>query len=243
MINIEKPLFTLLLFFSLYSCNPIGEDQKITNLPKVEVNIQPDNNTSPDTVISIPPKETTLIDDTSFVKLIEYDSSFSFDMRYATNNNFLHTVVYDCSDCLIRNIVAKALIKANKQAIKQGYRIRFFDCYRPLDVQKEMWKVYPNAKYVANPAKGSVHNRGGAVDITLETLDGKQVDMGTPFDHFGKEAHHDYLDLPDSILLNRKTLKNIMQENGFSPIKSEWWHYNFIGSKDYPISNFKTSCN
>ena len=80
--------------------------------------------------------------------------------------------MYDCAECFLRLKTVKALIMANDKFIKKGYKIKLFDCYRPLDIQKKMWALVPNPEYVADPAKGSIHNRGGAVDITLVTLDG-----------------------------------------------------------------------
>ncbi|WP_258102192.1 M15 family metallopeptidase [Marinoscillum pacificum] len=177
-----------------------------------------------------------------FVKLKELDKSFAYDMRYATDNNFLKEAVYDCADCVIRKIVADSLMKANEYFKSKGYTIQFFDCYRPLDVQKKMWKVLPNSTYVANPQYGSIHNRGGAVDITLIDVEGNSLNMGTEFDHFGEEAHHAYQDLPDEVLANRKLLKEGMIKFGFNPIRSEWWHYNFGPSKQYEVSNFPVKC-
>lgn len=182
------------------------------------------------------------IPDTSFIFLETLSIDFAYDMKYATNDNFLDTAIYTCDKCLIRKEVAKSLINANNKLIKQGYRIKLFDCYRPLSIQKMMWKVFPNGKYVANPKYGSIHNRGGAVDITIVHLEGKTVDMGTKFDHFGKEAHHSYTALPDSILANRKLLRSTMEASGFSAISSEWWHYNSEKAKTYPISDFETKC-
>ncbi len=184
----------------------------------------------------------TQTDEGDFIKLKEMDESFVYDMRYATNNNFLKKKVYSCDDCVIRKEVAKSLIKANDEFKKQGYRIKFYDCYRPLDVQKIMWEVYPDARYVANPATGSIHNRGGAVDITLVDAKGIELDMGTDFDHFGKEAHHAYTQLDSAVLANRKLLKQGMELHGFSAIRTEWWHYNFGEAKKYPVSNFKVEC-
>ena len=180
--------------------------------------------------------------DQDFVRLADLSTQFVFDMRYATDNNFIGKRVYDCADCLVRIKVAKALISANESFMKKGYRIKFFDCYRPLDVQKVMWKVYPNPSYVADPKKGSIHNRGGAVDITLVDEHGQELLMGTSFDHFGKEAHHAYQNLPQEVLDNRKLLKEGMKLAGFNPITTEWWHYNFGEAIRYAISNFKTEC-
>ena len=177
-----------------------------------------------------------------FVRLEDLDSTFRYDMRYATTNNFLKEKVHECDDCVIRREVALSLIAANNYFMERGYRIKFFDCYRPLDVQKKMWKVLSDPQYVADPSKGSVHNRGGAVDITLVDLDDRELDMGTGFDHFGVEAHHAYEDLSTEILSNRRLLKEGMEANGFSPIKSEWWHYNFVTSQKFAVSNFQVEC-
>lgn len=181
--------------------------------------------------------------DTTFVRLKDYSDDFVYDMRYATENNFLEAQVYDCGECYVRAITAKALIKANKAFMKQGYRIKFFDCYRPHDVQKKMWAIVPNPTYVANPAKGSIHNKGGAVDITLTTLDGEQLNMGTTFDFFGRKARHAYQDLPKEVLENRKLLKSGMEAYGFGAITSEWWHYNYKPTLGYKVANFRWDCN
>ncbi len=180
--------------------------------------------------------------DTTFVRLADFSDGFTYDMRYATENNFLKAQVYDCAECYTRVKTAKALIKANEDFKKAGVRIRFYDCYRPNSVQYKMWKIVPNPQYVANPVKGSIHNKGGAVDITLETLAGEPLDMGTDFDFFGKRAYHDNLDLPQEILDNRKLLKETMKKNGFWSTRTEWWHYNLQGASKDPIANFKWKC-
>ncbi|QBA63844.1 M15 family metallopeptidase [Muriicola soli] len=182
------------------------------------------------------------LSDTTFVRLANYSSEFSYELRYATTNNFLKTKVYDCPECYTRKKTAVALIAANKELAERGYRIRFFDCYRPNSVQYKMWEIYPNPQYVANPDKGSIHNRGGAVDITLETLDGKVLDMGTDFDYFGREAHHDYLEMTEEVLRNRTLLKGVMEKNGFWSVRTEWWHYNLGSASRDPVANFSWKC-
>jgi zinc D-Ala-D-Ala dipeptidase len=178
-----------------------------------------------------------------FVRLEDLSDNFYYDMRYATENNFLKKKLYQCDDCVIRTEVASALIKANDYFNKKGYSIKFYDCYRPLDIQKLMWEVFPNAQYVANPEYGSIHNRGGAVDITLVNKDNVEIDMGTEFDHFGEEAHHSYTKLSKEILANRALLKEGMEMHGFTAIRTEWWHYNFGEAKKYAVSNFQVECN
>ena len=106
-----------------------------------------------------------------------------------------------------------------------------------------MWEIVPNPQYVANPDKGSIHNKGGAVDITLVDMEGNELDMGTDFDYFGKRAYHDNVDLPQKILDNRKLLKETMEAHGFWSIRTEWWHYNLSAASNDRVANFKWECN
>lgn len=180
--------------------------------------------------------------DTTFVNVKKYSSDFVLDMRYATTNNFMKTQVYDCGECYLRYKTVKALISANNEFLKLGYKIKLFDCYRPTDVQKIMFNIVPNPTYVADPKKGSIHNRGCAVDLTLVDKEGNELDMGTTFDFFGVEAAHAYQNLPKNVLENRFLLKSVLQKNGFNAIKSEWWHYNLKQEKLDNLSNFKWKC-
>lgn len=188
-------------------------------------------------------QEDAAISDTTFVNLKDYSTDFVYDMKYATEDNFLKAKVYDCAECFLRLKTVKALVKANKKFIRKGYRIQLFDCYRPLDIQKRMWQIVSNPEYVADPAKGSIHNRGGAVDITLVDSNGIALDMGTPFDFFGPEAGHYFENLSDEVKQNRVLLKKIMQKSGFIPFNSEWWHYNLKNASKDRVSNTKWSCN
>ena len=182
------------------------------------------------------------IADTTFVRLADFSDGFAYDLRYATTNNFLKEQVYDCAECYVRAKTAKALLRANKDFKVAGTKIKFFDCYRPNSVQYKMWKLVPNPQYVANPVKGSIHNRGGAVDITLVTLEGMELDMGTDFDFFGKRAYHDNRALPQKVLDNRKLLKETMEKNGFWSIRTEWWHYNLKAATRDKVADFKWEC-
>lgn len=182
------------------------------------------------------------IPDTTFVDLRNYSADFIYDIKYATGDNFLKVKVYDCAECYLRLKTAEALIEANAEFLLKGYRIKIFDCYRPLDVQKRMWKIVSNPDYVANPAKGSIHNRGAAVDITLVDREGREVDMGTAFDHFGPEAAVDYAKFSATVKSNRKLLQETMSKHGFTVLRSEWWHFNYNGASTQKISNFKWDC-
>jgi len=180
--------------------------------------------------------------DSAFVALSSYSGSFAYDMKYATPDNFLKTAVYDCPKCFLRLQTVKALIAANQEFRKKGYSIKLFDCYRPLSVQQKMWRIVSDPKYVADPAKGSIHNRGGAVDLTLVDEKGKELDMGTPFDFFGPQASHKFQDLPAEVKRNRRMLRRIMERHGFERFDSEWWHYNLTGSRQFPVADQKWPC-
>ncbi|KRD61499.1 peptidase M15 [Flavobacterium sp. Root935] len=182
------------------------------------------------------------ISDTTFVNLRDYSNDFIYDMKYATEDNFLKAKVYDCAECMLRLKTVKALIAANTDFLKKGYRIKLFDCYRPLDIQKKMWEIVSNPEYVADPKKGSIHNRGGAVDISLVDINGKEVDMGTSFDFFGIQASHNFKQLSKEILSKRAYLKKVMIKNGFNSFDSEWWHYNLKAGLKDKVANQKWKC-
>lgn len=183
-----------------------------------------------------------IVTDTSFVNLKEYSNNFRYDLKYATEDNFLKEKVYDCAECFLRLKTVKALIIASDLVEKDGYKIKLFDCYRSIDVQKKMWKIVNNPRYVANPATGSVHNRGKAVDLTLVDADGIELDMGTVFDFFGAKAGHNYKRLSKKVLKNRRYLKAVMIQSGFSPLVSEWWHYNLNDGIFDSVANFNWEC-
>lgn len=182
------------------------------------------------------------VDENAFVNLKDYSNDFVYDMKYATEDNFLKEKVYPCGECFLRVKTVKSLLAANVAFLDKGFKIKIFDCYRPKSIQKKMWKIVPNPTYVANPKKGSIHNRGGAVDITLIDFSGKELEMGTAFDFFGEEASHNYQNFSKKVLDNRAFLKEIMLQNNFKSFDSEWWHYNLNGSNTDEISNQKWKC-
>ena len=178
-----------------------------------------------------------------FVNIKTLSPEILLDMKYATADNFLGQVVYDCAECYLRKATAQALVAAQKDFVARGYSLKLFDCYRPLSVQKKMWKILPGTHYVANPAKGSKHNRGAAVDLTLvEIATGKEVDMGTPFDTFSPNAHHSYTDLPKEVLAHRQLLKEVLGKHNFKPIFSEWWHYEYRPEMTSPVEDLAWPC-
>ncbi|MFH0733420.1 MAG: M15 family metallopeptidase [bacterium] len=174
--------------------------------------------------------------DTSIVFLKNLDSTIVFDVKYATKDNFTKQVLYPTGNVYIRKVVGEKLVLANKY-LKEKYnlKIKVYDAYRPLSVQKIMWKIMPDNRYVADPKKGSRHNRGAAVDLTLIDENGQELDMGTPYDDFTQKAHSTYKDLPADVLKNRTILQETMKKFGFEEIESEWWHYDFKGWSKFAV--------
>ncbi len=147
------------------------------------------------------------------------------EMRYATTNNFLKQAVYGKARCLLRDPVARSLQRAQADLKTKGYGIRLYDCYRPLSVQKAMWKIFPDGRYVANPATGSRHNRGAAVDLTLVNAQGVAVEMPSDFDDFSERAYRDSPTMTAAARQHVQILTDAMTAQGFTTIESEWWHY------------------
>ncbi|MFT3710582.1 MAG: M15 family metallopeptidase [Archangium sp.] len=158
------------------------------------------------------------------------------DLRYATPDNFMKKAVYPPdARCLLLERSAKQLKAAADVLREKGFRLRLYDCYRPHHVQFELWKVMPIPGYVAEPKKGSNHNRGGAVDLGLVTLDGKDVEFPSPYDHFGKEAHHSFQGGSKESLANRELLRTTMEAAGFKKNPMEWWHYDLPDASKFPL--------
>lgn len=179
--------------------------------------------------------------DSTWVNMATLSKDFIMDIRYATTNNFMEKKIYDCGECWLKREVAMALLKAQKEMKPKGYRFKFFDCYRPRPYQQRLWDVVPDQRYVAPPAKGSMHSRGVAVDLTLCDSNGKELNMGTKFDFFGKEAYPTYTNLPKDVLHNRAALKGAMEKAGFRVAKTEWWHYSYT-KKTYPLADWVWKC-
>ena len=176
-----------------------------------------------------------------FRDLALMDSTIRQEIRYATANNFTKAVIYDCPACLLRPEVAEALVQVNQSLRKQGLYLKVFDCYRPGPYQQRLWDKVPNPDYVTPPAKGSMHSRGAAVDLTIVDATGKELNMGTEFDFFGVEAHTDNLNLPAEVLKNRNTLRDAMEATGFKGIRTEWWHFSYQ-KKQFPLSDYVWPC-
>jgi D-alanyl-D-alanine dipeptidase len=158
------------------------------------------------------------------------------DIRYATPNNFMKETLYPIAKAYLRAPAANALVEVNRELEARGLAIKVFDGYRPYRVTVKMWEPIKNPDFVADPAKGSRHNRGAAVDLTLiDRGTGAELPMPTPYDDFTSRARHDFNDLPADAIANRALLREVMVKHGFEPLPSEWWHYDFTGWERFEL--------
>lgn len=161
-----------------------------------------------------------------FVRVTDLDPSIVVDLKYATADNFTHQKVYPTNVCVLRLATAQKLAKANTQLQTMGCRIKVWDAYRPVSVQKIFWSIEPDTRFVANPsAGGSVHNRGCAVDVTLVDLNGNEPEMPSGFDDFTEKAYRSNTHMTAQAKTDVDLLTKAMTENGFLTISAEWWHF------------------
>jgi D-alanyl-D-alanine dipeptidase len=161
-----------------------------------------------------------------------------YDLRYATTNNFMKRKMYPANTDVtyLRLPAAEALKKVQEELATKGLGLKIFDAYRPYSVTVQFWELVKDERYVANPAKGSGHNRGIAVDLTIIDLkSGIELDMGTGFDNFTDTAHTNFQYLDKKVLENRKLLHSLMEKNGFKVLDTEWWHFFIPGSDRYEV--------
>ncbi len=173
------------------------------------------------------------------VNIRDMDPSLCVELAYAGPDNFLDTAIYGSLDKAFLLMEAAAMLSIAQDELRSrqpGYSLLIYDAARPLRVQRAMWNRVqgtPNARYVADPAVGSLHNYGAAVDLTICDTSGKPLDMGTAYDHFGDLAQprfeNQFLrtgDLTENQVRNRKLLREVMKIAGFNGIPNEWWHFN-----------------
>ena len=161
-----------------------------------------------------------------------------YDLRYASLNNFMKRLMYPAGTNItfLRVPAANALAQVQSELNQKGLGLKIFDAYRPYSVTVKFWELVKDERYVANPSKGSGHNRGTTVDVTIINLQTKsELNMGTDFDNFSDTAHHGFTHLPEDILQNRILLKTTMERHGFKPYNDEWWHYSFFDGKLHEI--------
>jgi len=173
--------------------------------------------------------------------------SLKYELRYAGTDNFVGRPMYprNTQITFLRKSPASALKRIEEELNQQGLGLKIWDAYRPYSVTVAFWDLIGDERYVANPAKGSGHNRGIAIDLTIvDKKSGQECDMGTGFDHFSDTAHHSFQSLPKAVLQNRALLRNLMEKNGFKAYEEEWWHYSWpdpirFEVLDIPFSKLK----
>ncbi|HJQ19389.1 MAG TPA: M15 family metallopeptidase [Gemmatimonadaceae bacterium] len=187
-----------------------------------------------------PPAESGSFKTPDLVDVTTLDSTIKLEIRYATTNNFLGTRIYDTARAFLQRPAAEALARASRAAHAMGFGLLIHDAYRPWYVTKIFWDATPDSVrwLVANPAEGSRHNRGAAVDLSLYQLSsGRPVTMPSTYDESTDRARADY---PGGTALerwNRAVLRRVMEHEGFTVNPQEWWHFDFRDWKSYPIMN------
>lgn len=226
---------TLFLFNCGNSINNVKENKSsVSHIDTIEL-----KNTPPVKTLvfeAIPDYDTTM-----WTEILETDS-FLIDIRYATVNNFMKEQIYPCGRCFLEPNTAKALRLAVSELKSHGYSLILYDCYRPKPAQQKLWDIMPNASYVTPPSKGSMHNRGTAIDLSLVDIEtGKVIEMGTEYDFFGKEAHFSYQGHSQEIIKRRHLLRSILMKYDFKGIRTEWWHFSY--QKTLPrLSDWEWEC-
>jgi len=189
-------------------------------------------------------------DKISFYNMVERDSlqamielkslipTVQYELRYASKNNFTGQRLYpkNTHTTYLRRKPAMALAKVAEELRGKGLGIKIWDAYRPYRTTVRFWELIHDERFVANPSKGSGHNRGTSVDLTLVDLKtGKELEMPTPFDDFSPAAFHGALNIDDFRIKNRALLKSTMEKYGFVPLETEWWHYSWQGASAYDV--------
>ncbi len=177
--------------------------------------------------------------DKAMVDLKKVIPTLQLNLRYAGTNNFMHRPLYPAiKTTYLRKAAADKLKEAQTELNKTGLGLKIFDAYRPYAVTEKLWEPVQDDRYAADPKKGSGHNRGIAVDLTIINVKNKtELDMGTSFDNFSDTAHHAFTNLPEKILQNRALLKTIMEKYGFVALDTEWWHYYLPNAKEFELMN------
>ncbi len=187
-----------------------------------------------------PPHEPARARGAELTELVALDSSIRLDIRYASTNNFLGAPMYSAARAFLQRPAADALVRAHRKLAAYGYGLLIHDAYRPWYVTKMFWEATTGAdhEFVANPAEGSKHNRGAAVDLTVcDRVTGRPIRMTGGYDEFSRRSYAAY---PGGTALerwNRDLLRRVMEAEGFTVNPSEWWHFDYHSWRDYPVLN------
>ncbi len=187
---------------------------------------------------AVPPQDPQATRQPDLVELVALDPTIALDIRYAGSNNFVGKPVYREARAFLQRPAAEALVAAHRELAADGYGLLIHDGYRPWAVTKLFWEVTPPAlrEFVADPATGSKHNRGAAVDLSMfDRALGTAVVMPSVYDEFSHRAYPDYRGGPPDARGRRDLLRRVMERHGFTVEPNEWWHFNYRDWQQYPI--------
>jgi D-alanyl-D-alanine dipeptidase len=224
----------------IYKRTPLGPEEGATQLKVKPVRPVPD--LLKEALAAQPPAETGDFLPTDLVELTKLDPTIKLDIRYATTNNLFGTVFYSQPRAFLQRAPAEALVRVNRKLKSLGYGLLVHDGYRPWYVTKVFWDATPEDKkiFVADPSKGSRHNRGAAVDLTLYDLKtGKPIEMVSTYDETTDRAHPDYPGGTSLQRWHRNLLRSSMEAEGFTVYAAEWWHFDYKDWQRYRIGNEK----
>ena len=222
----------------IYERRALGPEEGATQL-KVKP-LRPVKELIKEALKAQPPEETGDFLPTDLVELKKLDETIKLDVRYATNNNLFGTEFYSQPRAFMQRAPAEALVRVNRKLKPLGYGLLVHDGYRPWYVTKVFWDATPQDKklFVADPAKGSRHNRGAAVDITLYDLkSGRPVEMVSTYDETTDRAYPDYPGGTSLQRWHRDLLRRMMESEGFTVYEAEWWHFDYKDWQRYRIGN------
>jgi D-alanyl-D-alanine dipeptidase len=189
---------------------------------------------------AVPPREAGEFRPSDLVELTRLDSNIRLDIRYASTRNFLGTPVYTQARAFLQRPAAEALVRAHRTLQGLGYGLLIHDGYRPWYVTRIFWEATPPAQheFVADPAQGSRHNRGCAVDLTLyDRKTGQPVEMPGGYDEFSHRSYPDYPGGTSRQRWYRDLLRRVMEAEGFTVFPAEWWHFDCKDWRSYRIGN------
>ncbi len=171
----------------------------------------------------------------SLIEILPETHSVEISLEYATTNNFTGKSIYKRGGCYLHSEAEGLLRKANKLANALSLKIKIFDAFRPTEAQWILWNHTPDPQFLADPRRGSPHSRGAAIDLTLIDVNGRELNMGTPFDAFTPRSHHGDLKISVEAQRNRALLIGLMTTAGWDFYRNEWWHYQLFDATRLPI--------
>jgi D-alanyl-D-alanine dipeptidase len=239
-----KNIIFLLAIIVSTACTSVPKNDQLANSPEYFqlTPVRPISELLPIALEAKPPVEKGEFRSSDLVEIIKLDPTIKLDIRYATPHNLIGTPVYSQARAFLQRPAAEALVRVQRALAKEGYGLQVYDGYRPWYITKLFWDAVPvdQHKFVADPAKGSRHNRGSAVDLTLVDLKtGQAVVMPSLYDETTERAFPTYKGGTEEQRSMRDLLRRHMEAEGFAVYDYEWWHFDYRDWKQYAIQNVR----